>query len=109
MAHFAIVCASISCPDLSPEVYLPTEIKSQLARQATLFLHDQKKGLNIDRESQTIYFSQIFKFDKKTFPDGARSALKLIAPYLSEQERIYLLSDSYEIKYLKYNWDLNTQ
>jgi hypothetical protein len=107
MAHFAIVCASFSCPDLSPTVYLAEDLKKQLAKQASLFLHDPKKGLNINRQQKTVYFSQIFKFDKKTFPDGARSALKLISPFLSKRERIYLLSESYKIKYLEYDWDLN--
>jgi len=107
LAHFAIVCASFSCPDLSPNVYTPEKLKSQLVKQASLFLNDRKKGLNIDRRNKTVYFSQIFKFDKKTFPDGARSALELISPYLSRQQQAYLSSEDYKIKYLEYNWDLN--
>jgi hypothetical protein len=107
MAHFAIVCASFSCPDLSPTVYVAKNLKEQLARQASLFINDPKKGLNIDRKNKTVHFSQIFKFDKKTFPNGARSALKLISPFLTEQDRIYLLKESYKIKYLEYNWELN--
>ncbi len=107
MAHFAIVCASFSCPDLSPTVYVAENLKEQLDRQASLFINDPRKGLNFDRENKKIYFSQIFKFDKKTFPDGARSALHLIAPFLARQDRIYLLSESYKIKYLEYDWELN--
>ena len=107
LAHFAIVCASLSCPDLSQDAYTPDKLKSQLARQASLFLNDRKKGLNIDRQNKTVYFSQIFKFDKKTFPDGARSALELIFPYLSRRQHTYLSGEDYKIKYLDYNWDLN--
>jgi hypothetical protein len=107
MTHFAIVCASLSCPNLSPDIYTHDKLDSQLARQASLFLQDPKKGVDIDREGKTVYFSQIFRFDKKTFPDGARSALELISPYLSRQQRTYLADQEYKIKYLDYNWDLN--
>lgn len=109
LVHFAIVCASLSCPDLSPAVFTGHRLGEQLEGQARLFLGNEEKGLRIDRENGVVYFSKIFTFDKKTFPHGAKDAIPLITGFIDhEQDRIYVRSGTYEIKYLEYNWDLNT-
>lgn len=109
LIHFAIVCASLSCPDLSPKVYEGTRLKEQLERQARQFFQNSKKGLWIRREKGEVFFSQIFKFDKKTFPNGAKDAIALITQFIeNEGDRQYLRSGNYSFEYLEYNWDLNT-
>ncbi len=109
LIHFAIVCGSLSCPDLSPQVYEGHQLKEQLERQARQFLQNNKKGLWIRREQGEVFFSRIFKFDKKTFPNGVRDAIPLITRFIDkEEDREYLRSGDYKIKYLDYNWDLNT-
>jgi hypothetical protein len=108
MIHFAIVCASLSCPDLSPQVYEAPRLRDQLERQARQFLQNDKKGLRIRREQGKVFFSKIFKFDKKSFPNGAKDAIPLITGFIEkEEDRAYLRSGDYEIKYLDYSWDLN--
>ena len=108
-AHFAIVCASLSCPDLSMTAFSAAKLSQQLEEQATLFLQDQRKGIRIDRQKKTVSFSKIFQFDKKTFPNGASDAVSFIVPYIKkEQDRSYLTSEGYKIKYLNYNWELNS-
>jgi len=109
LAHFAIVCASLSCPDLSPTVFKGDQLMEQLERQARLFLENEKKGLRIDRENGVVHFSMIFQFDTKSFPNGAKDAIPLITRFIAnEQDREYLRSETYESKYLDYNWGLNT-
>jgi len=109
LIHFAIVCASLSCPDLSPQVYEGAGVMEQLERQAQQFLQNEKKGLWMRREKGEVHFSMIFKFDKKTFPNGVRDAIPLITRFIDkEEDREYLRSGDYKIKYLDYNWDLNT-
>lgn len=109
LVHFAIVCASLSCPDLSPTVFKGGQLMEQLERQARLFLGNEKKGLRIDRENGVVHFTMIFKFDKKSFPNGAKDATPLITRFIAnEKNREYLRSGAYESKYLGYNWDLNT-
>ncbi|UCF56339.1 MAG: DUF547 domain-containing protein [Deltaproteobacteria bacterium] len=109
LIHFAIVCASLSCPDLSPQVYQGAGVMEQLERQAQQFLQNEKKGLWMRREKGEVHFSMIFKFDKKTFPNGVRDAIPLITRFIDkEEDREYLRSGDYKIKYLDYNWDLNT-
>lgn len=67
MAHFAIVCASISCPDLSRKVYRGKSLMSQFERLARLFLNNPKKGVLIKRDENKAFVSKIFKWDKKSF------------------------------------------
>lgn len=109
MIHFAIAYASLSCPGLSPQVYQGAGVREQLERQAQQFLQNEKKGLWMRREKGEGHFSMIFKFDKKTFPNGVRDAISFITRFIDkEEDREYLLSGDYKIKYLDYNWDLNT-
>ena len=110
LVHFAIVCASLSCPDLSPQVFKGSRLKEQLQRQARQFLQNTNKGLRIRSKQGEVFFSQIFRFDKRTFPNGAVDAIPLIIPFIdNEEDREYMMhSDKYKIEYFDYNWDLNT-
>jgi len=109
LVHFAIVCASLSCPDLSPTVFKGGQLMEQLERQARLFLENKKRGLWIDRKNGVVHFSMIFQFDTKSFPNGAKDAIPLITRFIAnEKDREYLRSETYASKYLDYNWDLNT-
>jgi len=107
MAHFAIVCASLSCPDLSKKVYRGEELKDRLIIQAQNFLLNKAKGLKIDREKKVVYFSQIFKFDKKSFPDATESAVPFIIRFIDKEDRKYLAQGNFKHKYLEYDWSLN--
>jgi len=42
--HLAIVCASVSCPDLRSEPYTATTLNKQLDEQANTFLRNDKKA-----------------------------------------------------------------
>ncbi len=108
MAHFTIVCASLSCPEIAPDAYLEATVKEQMEARAVDFLKDDKKGLKIDREKGVVHFSQIFKFDKKTFPDGGRSAVSFISPFIPPDDADYLRSGDYKVKYLGYDWSVNS-
>ncbi len=63
--HLAIVCASVSCPDLRNEPYTATTLNKQLDEQANAFLRNNKKGLHIAKDE--ILVSKIFKWFKKDF------------------------------------------
>lgn len=63
--HLAIVCASVSCPDLRNEPYTATKLDQQLDNQAMIFLYNDKKGLSLTKG--TIRLSKIFKWFKQDF------------------------------------------
>ncbi|MEG3641068.1 DUF547 domain-containing protein [Magnetococcus sp. PR-3] len=65
--HFAIVCASRSCPDLRPTAYSAESLDQQLDEQTRLFLANSVKGLY--RSGNTVHVSQIFHWFKSDFVD----------------------------------------
>jgi hypothetical protein len=98
--HFAIVCASVSCPDLADSSYRAATLDEQLNRQTMDFLKNSGKGLRIDRANNTIHISRIFKWFEKDFGDRD-GVLQFIDRYLGNG---YL---QYRVRYLNYDWDLN--
>lgn len=101
--HFAIVCASLSCPDLRNEAYTANKLNEQLDHQTRNFLANTSKGLKI--EGEKIYISKIFDWFAKDFAkdEEPASILKFIAQYNIEAGRF----PKYET--LDYNWQLNKQ
>tara|TARA_R110001583_G_scaffold48227_4_gene150826 strand:- start:3723 stop:4469 length:747 start_codon:yes stop_codon:yes gene_type:complete len=101
--HFAIVCASLSCPDLRIEAYSAKNLDQQLDEQTRRFLANPGKGINIDGE--VIYISKIFDWFTKDFAADKKATgiLKFIAQYNMEAGRF----SDYET--LDYNWKLNQQ
>ena len=63
--HLAIVCASVSCPDLRHEPYTAATLSKQLDEQVNAFLHNDKKGLYIAKDEVVV--SRIFKWFKQDF------------------------------------------
>ncbi len=74
--HLAIVCASVSCPDLRGEPYTAAKLNQQLDDQARQFLNNQGKGLKI--EENVIHISKIFDWFEQDFENqgGVRAFIK---------------------------------
>ncbi len=108
-AHFVIVCASLSCPELAKDVYTAGSLQAQLFRQAKKFMNDPKKGYSIDRDNKEVSVSRIFKFDKKNFGKGAELIIPFILPFIENKEdREFLERGTYNLEFLDYDWDLNS-
>jgi len=104
--HFAIVCASVSCPDLAKEVFGPERLNEQLNIQTKVFLTNPGKGMKVDAASKKIFLSSIFDWFKEDF--GSRGGvLEFIHPYAATKDRQVLKHSSLRIFYIKYNWRLN--
>lgn len=118
--HMALVCAAMGCPRLLNKPYNASELDSQLDTQTRDFLSHPEK-FRIDKESNSVYLSSIFKWFGEDFviqygtdklfsghSDEERAVLNFISGYLNEASRDYLLSqERYKIKYLDYDWSLN--
>jgi hypothetical protein len=96
--HFAIVCASKSCPRLLNEAYEPEKLEEQLSLQARNFVDDNSKN---EIETMEIRISSIFKWFKKDFTRNG-SIQEFVSSY-SERD----FSNSSKVKYLHYDWSLN--
>ncbi|MDT8389933.1 MAG: DUF547 domain-containing protein [Lentisphaeria bacterium] len=119
--HLALVCAARGCPPLRAEAYTAEELDKQLDDQARIYLASQA-GLRIDRRQGVVYVSAIFKWygedfvgnytPRVGFPGLAkteRAVAGFCARHVSDADQKYLKKGGYKIKYLDYDWSLNTE
>ncbi len=97
--HFAINCASISCPTLSSEAYTAGKLNAQLSHQMAIFLADTNKGVKVVNGKATV--SKIFDWFSEDF-GGKGGVLQLIQSRHTKGSEIKGLNG-----YLEYNWNLN--
>ncbi|MFT7688623.1 MAG: hypothetical protein ACI9FB_003987 [Candidatus Azotimanducaceae bacterium] len=97
--HFALVCASLSCPDLSTSAYRASLLETQLESQAQTFLRQETKGFKIGKNE--LFLSKIFDWYEDDFEKngGIRS---FVSRYREES-----LVGKWRVKHLEYNWTLN--
>lgn len=112
--HFAVVCASRSCPDLPSEPLRGEAIDEQLDRLTRRFLADRSKGMRHDPERGTIWLSSIFKWYAGDFTGGSTALAFLARGAVADWVRRQLPPDvaeeiagSTRVRYLDYDWSLN--
>jgi len=106
--HWAIVCASVSCPNLRREPFEPERLNAQLAEQGRAFWNDPRKGARIDRKRGTLTVSRIVKFFREQFEDWGGGAGKVIAPYLGKSaDRAWVEKPGWSLDHFEYDWSLN--
>ncbi len=104
--HVAIVCASLSCPDIRPEAYTSERLHEQLDDQMKAFLANPQKGLQVEETNQRLYLSSIFKWFAEDF-EAKGGVRPFLAKYVPERVSAYLKMDTFRLSYLDYNWNLN--
>ena len=104
--HVAIVCASVSCPDLRREAYSAGKLNEQLDDQMEKFLRSREKGMKLDERKNRVYLSAIFKWFAEDF-ESRGGVLKYIGQYVTAEERKVLNNSKIKISYLYYNWKIN--
>ncbi len=100
--HVAIVCASVSCPDLRPEAYQVDQLSKQLDDQMRLFLANPTKGLRVSGKDVAV--SKIFDWFEDDFASKG-GVTRFLYPYAPKSARPVLKNAS--LDYLDYNWNLN--
>ena len=99
--HFAINCASISCPILLNEAFTAAKINEQLNKAAQGFINSGKN----DIKTNNPRLSSIFKWYQKDFiVDGEQNVIAYINQFSSTK-----ISSDATIGYKEYNWNLNEQ
>jgi hypothetical protein len=115
--HFAINCASESCPRLPSRAFLPETLEAQLATEARNFIREPR-NVEIDPEAGTITLSAIFDWFEDDFvewtarSDGDRQAglLDYIGPHLDAEQRAALaLCADCRVGFFEYDWAINDQ
>ncbi len=96
--HFAINCASYSCPKLLNEAFTSSQIEMQLKKATQDFITDKRRNTLLPEK---IQLSQIFKWFKKDFTEEGS-----LIDYLNTNTDLKL-NKGITIEYLKYDWSLN--
>jgi hypothetical protein len=101
--HFAVNCASKSCPPLITVAYEGETIDEQLEKSTRDFLMNRSHNY---LEGSTLYLSSIFKWYGEDFQDDPASFVRAHSGgELAEQLRN--LAGEVRVKYLDYDWSLN--
>lgn len=99
--HFAINCASISCPKLLDEAYTAAKINEQLERVTKEFINGSKNDIS----ENNAEISSIFKF----YPDDWKVNGKVnITGYINQYSSTKL-NPKANLTYKEYDWGLNEQ
>ncbi|WP_339653443.1 DUF547 domain-containing protein [uncultured Salegentibacter sp.] len=96
--HFAINCASFSCPKLLNEAYTASELKNQFEEVTKGFINSDKNSINKNQ----LELSKIFDWYKKDFPKGD------LISYVNKYSKIKVNEDA-EVDFMDYDWRLNEQ
>jgi hypothetical protein len=96
--HFAINCASYSCPKLLNEAYTETELEKQLIQVTKGFINDKTKNTIT---ANKIEISKIFDWFSADFKNNG-SLIDFLNKYSSVK-----INPKAKISYKDYNWDLN--
>lgn len=96
--HFAIVCASVSCPKLQNEAFTAANLDEQLTNATKEFLADTSKN---ELSKDNIKISKIFKWFKKDFEKNGN-----LIDFLNQYANIEI-SEKAKKSYTDYNWNLN--
>jgi hypothetical protein len=116
--HFALNCASSSCPKLPRVPFYPERLDEQLEAESEKFINSAA-NVRYDVEQKTLYLSAIFDWYEEDFlnwldhisPGKDLTIVDYLLDYLDEQTAAPIRRDreTLKIDYLVYDWGLNDQ
>ena len=107
--HFAIVCASLSCPMLARDAFTEPNVESLLDAQARRFIN-QRRNVNIDAQKNSVTLSRIFDWYRQDFVGSGsrRPLLDYVRRYLTpERQRSLRALKNPSIGFFDYDWAIN--
>ena len=96
--HFALNCASGSCPNLSRSAYTAESLDKQLDKAGRIFLGDPTKNIITEEE---VRLSKIFQWYGSDFTKEV-SKIEYLNRFAPQP-----IPEKTKIKYLDYDWSLN--
>jgi len=105
--HFAIVCASQSCPKLRSWAYTAKQLEEQLNDSARQFINDPTRN-RFDREQKIAYLSKIFDWFTEDFVARSGSLTNYVSHFVQDPALAKELQTvGYQVEFLDYDWNLN--
>lgn len=99
--HFAINCASYSCPKLMRTAYTGKNVDELMTRAAKEFVNSDKNDLS---DPNNPKLSSIFKFYPKDFRAAGGTIIDYVNMYANQK-----INPDVTITYKDYDWSLNKQ
>lgn len=96
--HFAINCASVSCPILLNEAFTGAKVRQQLNDRAIYFINNSKKN---QLEEKSVKLSGIFNWFEADFIKNGS-----VIDFLNQYSKVKIQSNA-TIEFLPYDWNLN--
>lgn len=96
--HFAINCASISCPNLLNQAFEANTLNAQLEKVTKAFVNNPKRNTVAN---SSVKISKLFDWFKSDF-DTKGGVIPFLNAYTSVK-----ISSTAKIDYQEYNWNLN--
>ena len=96
--HFAINCASFSCPPLLNKAFTAENMDAQLTQVTKTFLADSKRNTIAQNK---VEISKIFKWFSSDFKENGS-----LIDFLNKYSSVKINKDA-DIDYKDYNWSLN--
>ncbi|MDF1578585.1 MAG: glycoside hydrolase family 15 protein [Desulfobulbales bacterium] len=103
--HFALVCASRTCPPI--EAYEEEKIAAQLDTSARVFINATSR---LKKAEGKLCISQIFRWYRADFGLSTPGLLRFIGDYFYDRQAAEWIgrhSDSLAVEYTPYDWRLN--
>lgn len=105
--HFAIVCASRSCPPLAPRAYTAAGLDEALEKQGRAFVNDPARNV-IDRGKGRVALSKIFHWNRKEFERDGGTLLKFVSRFAADAATAsYIATFPGQPEFLEYDWNPN--
>ena len=95
--HFAVNCASVSCPKLLNKAYVSDMLEDQLTESAKLFLADPLRN-----QVSEYRVSSIFSWFRGDFKKQSGTLVRFINQYIKQP-----IPEGADLSFLDYNWQLN--
>jgi Protein of unknown function, DUF547 len=122
--HFAVNCASSSCPKLQRFAFTGAKLQEQFVLITKDFLSDEIRGMKIDKENKKVAISSLFSWYAGDFT-GNTSSVGFVTGFVKSKftssaginfikanvtpEIAAILSDKKnKVSYLDYDWTLNS-
>ena len=97
--HFALNCASASCPPLNLGPFTAATLDADLDKLARAYVNHNAQGLRLSKDGKTVHLSEIFDWYADDFQPGR---LPFINKFREEK-----LPSTTKVEFQDYNWSLN--
>ena len=108
--HWTLVCAAFGCPRLLDGAYRAEGLADRLAARGREFLA-RPRGLQIDRDSRTLYLSSYFDWYEDDFERVAGNRIDYVLRFAPQEAVDWIRAnrDDLRVEIMDYDWTLNDQ